>query len=334
MNSSETEVYTCLHPKQIYYFGPPESYYGVTIPVCVINIILMVFIIFGNVAVILAYCWNRSLQNIPNMLLITLAISDTVVGVLAQPLFIIKLIRAIFDLRPLCALETLSSIANMYCAGVSMLTLSLVISSERYLAIVHPFKHRRLVTKNKIKLVIVFLWSTLFLLNCVLFLGISYKVYFLILSALIPVGFIVTAFASYSILKKWKTSRSRQASVNSALGGSPSAIVSVEKKNFKIAKTMFYIVGAIALCYSPLLAALLYGQIKEKNWIYLKYLYPNGMTLVYLNSLLNPIIYCLRNQSFTRAILKMIGFDRREQTRRARCYTIDQPLSHHQNVDS
>ena len=199
MNSSETEVYTCLHPKQIYYFGPPESYYGVTIPVCVINIILMVFIIFGNVAVILAYCRNRSPQNIPNMLLITLAISDTVVGVLAQPLFIIKLIRAIFDLRPLCALETLSSIANMYCAGVSMLTLSLVISSERYLAIVHPFKHRRLVTKNKIKLVIVFLWSTLFLLNCVLFLGISYKVYFLILSALIPVGFIVTAFASYSI---------------------------------------------------------------------------------------------------------------------------------------
>ena len=97
---------------------------------------------------------------------------------------------------------------------------------------------------------------------------------------------------------------------------------------------MFYIVGAIALCYSPLLAALLYGQIKEKNWIYLKYLYPNGMTLVYLNSLLNPIIYCLRNQSFTRAILKMIGFDRREQTPRARCYTIDQPLSHHQNVDS
>ena len=330
MNSSGT-VYTCLHPSKVYSFGPPGKYLAVSVPICITNIFLLVFILLGNVGVIMAYCWDKTLQTVPNLLLITLAISDVVVGLTAEPLFVTILIRDMMGLRPSCSLSLLSSLSNKFCGGVSMMTVSLVISSERYLAIVHPLKHRRLVTKARIKLVLFSLWFLLFLLNCTLLLRISYKVYYLVLSAIIPIGVVVTAFACYAILNKWNTSRSRQISIGNANRPNPRAgsVLSLERKDFKIAVTMFFIMGAIVFCYAPLLGALIYVQIEGMNEIYLKYLYPNVVTLVYLNSFLNPIIYCLRNRSFTRVIRKMIGFHRND--RRRRCFTINQPQSFQQN---
>ncbi|CAB3990410.1 adenosine receptor A2b-like isoform X2 [Paramuricea clavata] len=328
MNSSDDIIYiTCIHPDKVYHFGPAGSYSLINIPLIVINSLLLLFTILGNFTVILAYFRNTSLQSVPNMLLITLAFTDLFVGVVAQPLFMAALLRDVLSSKPLCWLALLSSVTLKFCGGASFLTLSLIISLERYFAICHPFKHRLWVTKTKVKRAIFILWLFLLALTGSLLLGFNYNVYFVILTLMTFTGIVVLTFACCGILMKLKTRRERHVSVDDIDGRirshvSPSTTSNeAEKRDYKIAVTMFYIIGAIVVCYTPMFAAIIYAQvIGNRDKLYLKYFYPIAMTLIFLNSSLNPVIYCLRNRKFISAIRNLCGVSRNEANSSA--YTI------------
>ena len=332
MNSSDDTIYiTCLHPDKVYQFGPAASYSLINIPLIVINSLLLLSIILGNFTVILAYFRNTSLQSIPNMLLIILAFTDLFVGVVAQPLFMTTLLRDVLGSKPLCWLALLSSVTLKFCGGASLMTLSLIISLERYLAICHPFKHRLWITKTKVKRAVFILWLILLALSGSLFLGINYSIYFLILTLMTFIGIAVTSFACCGILIKLKIRRERHVSVEDIDGrirshsSASTTSNEAEKRDYKIVVTMFYIIGAIVVCYTPMFAAIIYAQvIGSRDKLYLKYFYPIAMTLIFLNSLLNPVIYCLRNRKFISAIRNFSGASARiEGTFSAsNCFTI------------
>ena len=320
MNSSDITI-TCLHPNKVYRFGSSESYYYINIPLIVINSFLLVFIILGNSTVILAYFRSKALQIVPNMLLIALASTDLFVGLIAQPLLLAILLREVIGAKPLCWLALLSSITLKFCAGTSLMTLSLIISVERYLAICHPLKHRMWVTKAKVKRAVLILWLFLLALTFSLLFGYMYKIYFLILTFLTFIAIVVLSFACCAILVKLKVRREGNDSVNgieTRIRSHSSASTTsneLEKRDYKIAVTMFYIIGAIVICYAPMFAAILYAQvIGSRDKLYLKYFYPIAMTLISLNSLLNPIIYCLRNRRFITAIRTLYGAAQTENT--------------------
>ena len=315
MNLSDVVVITCLHPNRVYQFGPGESYHFINIPLIVVNLFLLVFIVLGNTTVILAYFRNTTLQSVPNMLLITLAYTDLFVGIVAQPLFISILVRDVLGVRPLCWLALLSSVTLKFCGGASFMTLSLIISLERYMAICYPLKHRCWITKTRLKRAVGALWSFLLALSGCLLLGMSYKAYFLILSISTFTGVAVTAFSCCGILIKLKIGWQKHTSPinfeaqirgHSQCHSAASLTSNDAKKNdYKVAVTMFCIIGAIVVCYTPMFAAIVYAQVRSRNELYLKYFYPNAMTLIFLNSLLNPVIYCLRNRRFTNALRKI-----------------------------
>jgi type IV secretory pathway VirB3-like protein len=326
MNSSDI-IINCLHPNTVYRFGTTESYYNINIPLIVINVCLMVLIVLGNATVILAYLRNKALQSVPIMLLISLALTDLFVGLIAQPLFIAILVRDVLGFQPLCWLELLSSLSLKFCAGTSLMTLSLIISVERYSAICHPIRHRLWITKRKVKRAVAVLWSFLLALAVSLLLGYSYKIYFLILTFLTFISIAVLSFACGAIMVKLKARRKRQASDDQSRIRTHIAANTTsneqEKREYKIAVTMFYIVGAIVVCYLPMFAAIVYAQvIGSRDKLYLKYFYPVAMTLISLNSLLNPIIYCLRNKRFIIAIRKKKGQPENTSASASNTYTI------------
>ncbi|XP_028407938.1 histamine H2 receptor-like [Dendronephthya gigantea] len=308
--SNDIVVITCLHPDRVYQFGPAESYRFINIPLIVVNLFLLVFIILGNITVIMAYFRNTTLQSVPNMLLITLAFTDLFVGIVAQPLFIAILVRDVLGAKPLCWLALLSSVTLKFCGGASFMTLSLIISLERYFAICYPLKHRGWITKIRLKRAVGALWSFLLALTGSLLLRKSYKAYFMILSILTFTGVALTAFSCCGILIKLKMSWQKIIPTVNIVGqirGRSAASLTlndVRKNDYKIAVTLFYIIGAIVVCYTPMFAAVVYAQVKSRDKLYLKYFYPIAMTLIFLNSLLNPVIYCLRNRRFTNAIRK------------------------------
>ena len=308
MNSSDASiVISCVHPDRVYQFGPAESYYEINIPVAVINSFLLAFIFIGNITVITAYFRNSALQSIPNMLLITLAIADLLVALVAQPLFMAIIFRDIIGAKPVCSLAMLSSVTLKFCGGTSLMTVSLVIAPERYLAICHPFQHRRWITKSKIKRVVFSLWLFILILSGSLLLGMSYKVYFMILTLMTFFAITLTSYTCGSIVIKLKRRRKRLVSLRSTDGRTHSRnSVDAEKGDFKVAITMFYIIGTVVVCYIPMFAGIVYVQVVgRRDKLYLKYFYPIAMTLVFFNSFLNPVIYCLRNKRFKRAIRKI-----------------------------
>ena len=310
MNSSDaTFVLLCDDLDIVFHFETPESYSKINIAVIVINSFLLAFILIGNITVILAYFRNSTLQSLPNMLLVTLAFADLLVALIAQPLFMTIILMDIVGAEPVCSLAMLSNVTLKFCGGASLMTVSFVISPERYLAIYHPFKHRRWITKTKIKRAVFILWSFILILSVCFILGMSNNLYFLTLTVLIFIAIIVTTFACCSIVIKLKRRRERPVSFQrtdkrirrhvSIRGNSADG----ETRDFKIAVTMFYIIGALVVCYVPLFAGFIYIQIiGSTNTLYLKCFYPIAVTFVLFNSFLNPVIYCLRNKKFTSAI--------------------------------
>ena len=101
--------------------------------------ILSVMIVFGNSLVIGAFRVNRRLRTKTNLLLISLAIADLLIGTISLPLWIYT--KFVPD-HP-------QSLYNFYLpfdivCGVSSILNLTAISLERCYALLHPIKHRNI----------------------------------------------------------------------------------------------------------------------------------------------------------------------------------------------
>ena len=115
------------------------------------NLPFGIFAFLSNLAIIVTALKTPSLQRPSNILLCSLATSDCLVGLVAQPLFVTwwMLIQRVEDysclyLQPL----TLAAlIARMFPTGLSLANLT-VVSLDRCYALCRPFAYRAKVTKR------------------------------------------------------------------------------------------------------------------------------------------------------------------------------------------
>ena len=115
------------------------------------NVPFGIFAFLSNFAIIVTALKTPSLQRPSNILLCSLATSDCLVGLVAQPLFVTwwMLIQRVEDysclyLQPL----TLAAlIARMFPTGLSLANLT-VVSLDRCYALCRPFAYRAKVTKT------------------------------------------------------------------------------------------------------------------------------------------------------------------------------------------
>ena len=115
------------------------------------NVPFGIFAFLSNLAIIVAALKTPSLQRPSNILLCSLATSDCLVGLVAQPLFVTwwMLIQRVEDYSCLyLQLLTLAAlIARMFPTGLSLANLT-VISLDRCYALCRPLAYRAKVTKR------------------------------------------------------------------------------------------------------------------------------------------------------------------------------------------
>ena len=70
---------------------------------------------------------------------------------------------------------------------------------------------------------------------------------------------------------------------------------------------MAYIFGALLICYTRGMVILLIRTIKGNSPELLYNFYPWAENLIFLNSSLNPMIYCWRNREIRRAVFRVIN---------------------------
>ncbi|KAJ7374610.1 hypothetical protein OS493_004948 [Desmophyllum pertusum] len=269
---------------------------------CVLNAVFSLITCMGN-SVILHVIWKtRELHSPSFVLLFCLAASDLLVGLICQPFFVAyKVAELGNDFSVYCPLRMIHSISSWTTSGVSLLTLSAV-SIDRLLALTLHLRYNVVVTVPRVIQTIVCLW--MFAITAVtLRFWIRNWIIFPVVITLLT--FLVTTL---STLKIFQIVRRHQRQIRQQEQSVQINTVNVLKCR-KSAVTVLYVYGLFLIVYLPFCATMLVnsfiGYTKR-----VKIAYDYAATVVFINSFLNPLVYCWRIREIRRAVKSTLRINR------------------------
>ncbi|XP_051888024.1 adenosine A2a receptor a isoform X1 [Pristis pectinata] len=309
----------------------PEKQVWDSVTYIVFELVIAVLAVLGNVLVCWAVYLNSNLQNITNFFVVSLAVADIAVGVLAIPFAVTvstgfcSLFYGCLFLACFVVVLTQSSIFSL-----------LAIAVDRYICIKIPLRYNSLVTGARARGVICICWLLSFLIGLTPLLGwnkssgngtlaangtrrcgdgmvtclfeevvtMDYMVYYnffacVLLPLLLMLGIYTRIFmAARHQLKQMDVSRSTL------------------QKEVQAAKSLAIIVGLFAACWLPLHIINCVNLFCENCRPPASVMY-FAIILSHANSVVNPLIYAYRIREFRqtfRKILKRHILRRTEQT--------------------
>ena len=259
---------------------------------CVLNAPLMLISIIGNSLVLAAILTTPSLRSPSIILLGSLAVSDVLVGLVVQPHHI-----AAYLLKNISLHKAMAIMAYVAC-GVSLLTMT-AIAVDRFLALHYHMRYPNLITTSRATYISATIWIIALLLPFSFFW--NSRVYLVV--AVVPiVSCLITCTVCY--IKIYRIVRQHQIHIRVQ----QQAVATLNDKNnrdFKQSKKiaintfMYYI--AMILCYMPLFITKIVLVISPNVWT-VQYILAD--TLVFMNSSINPFLYCWRLRELRAVVIK------------------------------
>ena len=278
--------------------------YGWLVFIAVISIITCPLTAVMNALVILAVKTIHRLKTKTNIALACLSTTDLAMGVIGQPAFIFWVIAQMQgSTSATYCIRTLLSTVLLRMLGFASLSHLAMINVERFIAIKHPLSYETIVTKNRLVCLSALLWVMVMSLT-VPFPFVDNKEIFLIADIhLISLCLTTVFFCQVVLFYETRRHEKRIATQQVSLEAREKFLK--EKKAFKVTATVLFF---LILCFLPLMFAYL---IRASNSITtsvdLKYIaLSTGLTSAVLNSMVNPIIYCVRIRQFRVAFIQLI----------------------------
>ena len=266
---------------------------------CILNAVFCLITCLGN-SVILHAIWKTQELHSPSfILLFYLAVSDLLVGLICQPFYVAyKLAELGNDFSVYCVLRMIQTISGWTTSGASLLILS-VVSLDRLLALTLHLRYPTIVTVARARQIAVFLWifsitgvmSRFYLKNWVIF-----------PTVLLLLTLLVTAL---STLKIFQIVRRHRRQITLQEQNVQSNMINVLKCR-RSAVTVLYIYGLFVIFYLPLCATMLADSFFGYT-LTVKIAYDYAATAIFINSFLNPFVYCLRIGEIRRAVKNTLG---------------------------
>ena len=254
------------------------------------------------------------LQTKTNMLLACLAVTDASTGLLTQPLFIVWKAFYLLEVPDEDAVGTFYFSVSRGLTICSALHLMLV-TCERLIAIRFTYHHPHLVTGRNIKVAVIVFW----LISISNIIGGRQDFIFeavrslLNFSAVLIVVFCVLFIVfAYAILYR-EVRRQRKNIKNQQLPQEEQQRIAKENKALK---TTVLVVGAVLVCYVPVILTVLVFYLfglDSGSCVYC----PWVSTFIMFNSFINPLIYCWRQKEMRQYVLSY----------RFSCTTVVEPLA-------
>ena len=255
----------------------------------------------GNSLILVALHKDSSLHPPSKLLLRSLTITDLCVGVISQPIAITLVLSALNENWDLCIVAKYSVyVVTTICSGVSLSTLT-AISVDRLLALLLGMRYRQVVTVKRVRTAVFLFW----LKSCAV--GTLYvwslDAYFIVSGVLILVDVIIT---TYSYTRIFRTIRRQQTQVHNTLGAGQRGSTGPNMGRYK--KTVFnalWVHLTLTTCYVPFGVVTTVIAIRGlRTSLFLA----EGITvsLVYLNSSLNPALYCWKIKEVRQAVKETI----------------------------
>ena len=206
------------------------------------------------------------------------------------------------NLTAYCWLRLLQSRTAWTTSGVSLLTVAAV-SVDRLLALTLHLRYDTLVTVPRVLQVTFLFWILSMILNVVLTFWMTNVWLFFPM-----VNFFLTFIViTISTLKIFQTVLRHQRQINdqnAAVSHLQNNTVNVLKCR-KSAVTVLYVYGLFVICYVPYIATSIVEVLLGSTTKVL-IAYDLCETAIYINSFLNPIVYCLRIRKMRRAVKNIL----------------------------
>ena len=283
----------------------PNHHGAFILTFCVLNLIFALVTSLGNILVICAL-WNAS--SIPanvKKLLLSLAFSDLLVGVISQLMLgvITGVIRTEVNGNKnydfLCpTVLTICYFAIFFLAGTSFFTI-IAIAVDRLLAISLHLRYQELVTSNRVIIALVSVWLTS---------GITSSVYVslhnnneLVVALVQIVGLLLTTVVYthiYRVVKK------HQNQIHCQLRVSNTQATELLRERKSVFNALIVYVVFLA-CYFPYLCLMILITASGPTTAIIM-AEMVAVLLVFLNSMLNPFIYCWRYQEIKESVKNVL----------------------------
>ena len=259
---------------------------------CVLNVPLILVSIVSNALVLAAIIRTPSIRSKQMTMLCSLAVSDILVGLIAQPIYFALLLTKVFDLY------RVSAILGYALCGVSFLTIT-AITVDRFLALHYHMTYASLVTDRRVKYTLIIIW-----LFSVLIAG-FHLLDFRVQNSLVSIVAIscliictVCYIRIYLIVRRHQFEiNAQQQAVQSSDAGKNLNIVRLRRSALNT--FVFYI--ALILCYFPIFVSLALTALSIKDW---ETEWEFANTAVFLNSSINPFLYCWRLRDLRKEVIK------------------------------
>ena len=276
--------------------------YATVIANCAFNSFLSYTAIMLNIVTIHAIRKTPSLPKTLKTLLLSLAVSDVGVGFLVQPFYISLLVKWLQKLNPNCGTYKPFTITGNLFATASFLGV-VAISVDRFLAIHLHFRYQEFVTHKRVVAGVISIWMLSVFVSFLTF-WVPLDIYSLITAFLAVVGLVLTTMTYLRIYFAVKQHKN-QIQVRQVQQVAHAGEIVILSRLTKSAVGIFYVYLVFVVCYLPYLICLVAPKINGPS-IVLKRFSLFSFTLLYLNSSLNPVIYCWKMRHIRQAVINIL----------------------------
>ena len=259
----------------------------------VVNAPLMLISILGNALVLAAIIRTPSIRSTPHMIMLcSLAVSDFLVGLIAQPIYIAE------QLTKTGSIYLVWKITASSFSLVSLMAIT-AITVDRFLALHYHMRYATLVTESRVKYTLIIIWLFSFLLSCFQFW--TTRAQHLSMGLVILICLIISKSSYiriYQIVRRhYIQIHAQHQAVQSSDAENNLNIARLEKS----ARNTFVFYIALIICYLPLYMVLTLSAISQWDF---QIEWDFASTLIFVNSSINPFLYCWRVRELRTAVVK------------------------------
>lgn len=266
-----------------------------------LNVLSAMIALIGNSIVILALLKTTSLHPPSKVFLGSLALTDLFVGVVSQPFYVmILLLRGKICLY----IQIIAVISANLFGGASLLTVT-AISVDRLLALKMMLRYKQVVTSRRTRFTVAIFWLVSVIISIMLVVK-----FFIILHIICTVLLLCTVTSTFCYARIYNILRHHQNQIQvihvqaAPLSEGNSSLIVISRYK-KTVSSALWVQGVFLACYSPYLFAIIF-ILTGKSISSFRFFWELAVSLVLLNSSLNPFIFCWKIDGVRKAAKDVI----------------------------
>lgn len=243
---------------------------------------------FGNVLVCIAVLTSPRLRRSSNFLLLSLAVADLIVTMICEPLVVGIVGKRAFLHDCASSLELAYVVGSNLSCSASVMHLA-AISVDRFLAVVYPLRHARIMKNYGLKIMLVVVWGVAIIFASCRIPFLKETSYLVFVMFVVSYGLIISCYVTIVIFLVKEKRRKQE------LRARPTVVVN-SKIERRVAFTLAMVIAIFTACWLPMIVVFFSAGKSLVKMYGTAYMWIRSLALS--NSAMNFIIYSARIRDF------------------------------------